>query len=157
MNIPGPSLPPSLTLVTALCAAACSSSTAPDPALRAFVGVYALASVDGTPLPVLQLDYSTTRQYLVGDTVTADGTGHYSRVTVTRTDSVGKSYTAFSRQSVTGAYDVRADSVDLIVTCPPGALCVNPPIGWLSTDGSFTLAYRFTTGFKFVSHYYRVR
>lgn len=146
-----------LILVTALAAAACSPSTAPDPTLRAFVGVYALASVDGIQLPVLQLDYSTTRQYLVADTIAANGTGHYTRVTVTRSDSVGKTYSAFTRQSITGAYEVRGDTVDFVMSCPPGALCVNPPIGWLSADGSFTLAYRLTTGFQFVSRYYRAR
>ncbi|MDQ6738547.1 MAG: hypothetical protein M3Z30_12705 [Gemmatimonadota bacterium] len=156
MKIPGPSLPPSLTLVTALCAAACSSSTAPDPALRAFVGVYALASVDGTPLPVLQLDYSTTRQYLVADTIRADGIGHFSRTTVTRTDSVGRPYSSFYRESSASAYNVRADTIHFVYTCPPGAACVPPPIGWLSADGGFTLADDFATGYNFISRYYRV-
>lgn len=154
--IPAPALRRSGFLLIALCAVACSSATGPDPSLRAFLGVYALASVDGSPVPVIQHDYSTTRQYLVADTIRADGIGHFSRTTVTRTDSVGRPYSSFYRESSASAYNVRADTIHFVYTCPPGAACVPPPIGWLSADGGFTLADDFTTGYNFISRYYRV-
>ena len=65
-----------LLAATAFATSACTNSTAPtDPALRVFVGTFVLQSFDGAAVPVLRLDDGTTRQYLVADTVVADGQG----------------------------------------------------------------------------------
>ena len=147
-----------LLAAAAFATSACTSSTAPtDPALRAFVGTFVLQSFDGAPVPVLRLDYGTTRQYLVADTVVADGQGRYTRVAVTRIDSVGRPYSTTQRQAWAGAYAVRADTLDFPFNCAPNALCLSPPVGWRKADGSLVIAYPSFQGFKQVSQFVRVR
>lgn len=148
------------TLLTAaaLATSACTSSTAPaDPALRVFVGTFVLQSFDGAAVPVLRQDDGTMRQYLVADTVVADGQGRYTRVAVTRSDSIGRPYSTTQRHAWAGAYAVRADTLDFPVNCPPNALCVPPPVGWRKVDGSLVIAYPTFQGFQAVSQFVRVR
>ena len=154
---------PSCHLIAVLAAVAigsvaCASSTAPtDPALRAFVGTFVLQTFNGAPVPVLQLDYGTTRQYLVTDTVVADGQGRYTRVSVTRSDSVGRAYSITQRHAWSGTYAVRADTLDFLFNCPPNALCIRPPVGWRMANGSLVIAYTSTQGFQSVSQFVRLR
>jgi hypothetical protein len=137
--------------------AGCAEPTEPtEPTLRSLAGTFVLQSVDGMPVPVLQLDYTNTRQYLLTDTLWADGRGHYTRATITAIDSVGRAYRAIQRTMGTGAYVIRGDTVDFPFTCPPGAMCIAPPVGWRLADGALVIAQRRTTGFMFVSRFQRI-
>jgi hypothetical protein len=135
-------------------ASGCAEPT--DPALRSLAGTFVLQSVDSMPLPVLQLDYTTTRQSLVADTLWADGRGHYSRATITAVDSVGRPYREIHRITITGAYTIRGDTVDFPFKCPPEAMCIEPPVGWRLADGDLVIAERRTTGFALVSRFHQV-
>lgn len=53
--------------------------------------------------------------------------------------------------------DLVADTIDVPVRCPPGTLCIDPPVGWRMADGSLVVAYRATQGFQGISHFGRVR
>jgi hypothetical protein len=133
----------------------CTSPT--DAALGSLTGTYVLQSVDGAAVPVLQVGYTTFRQYLVTDTVVADGRGHYSRVRITEKVSTVGDYRDITRGAWTGTYTIRGDTVDFPYTCPMGAMCLAAPVGWRTADGSLVIADRRTTGFMFVSRFLRVQ
>ena len=139
-----------------LVCAGCSDATSTVwPSLR---GSYALRTVDSSPLPVLQWEYTYTRSYLVADTLIFDGRHTVQHVTVTRLDSIGRPYSEFHRQSYSSDYRLRGDTVDFLFRCPPNADCIAPPIAWLEPDYTLVYAYRkYPTGFSPLSHYKRVR
>jgi hypothetical protein len=146
----------SLIAVVIVLAGGCAEPTDPtDPALRSLEGTFVLQSVDSKPVPVLQVEYTYTRQFLLADTLWADGRGHYTRATITAIDSVGRTYRSIQRRMATGAYGIRGDTVDFPFKCPFGALCISPPVGWRLADGGLVLAQPHTTGFMFVSRFQR--
>lgn len=144
-----------LIVSSLLLASGCTAIT--DPLLRDWAGTFVLQSVDGAPLPVLKLDYTTTRQYLLADTLWADGRGHYARASIFETDSVGRPYRAIQRTMQTGTYQVtRGDTVEFASTCPPYADCIAPPVGWRANDSEWIIAQRQAVGFAFVSIFRRI-
>jgi hypothetical protein len=140
----------------ALLCAGCSEATSTQlPTLR---GSYALRTVDGVPLPVLQWEYGDARQYLIGDTLVFDGRHTVQHITVTRLDSIPGPYSEVHRQSYLSDYRLRGDTVDFLFRCPPNADCILPPVAWLEPDYKLVYAYRkYPTGFWPPSIYERVR
>ena len=134
----------------------CSDATSSDVAtLR---GVYALRTVDSSPLPILQWEDTYARQYLIADTLIFDGRHTVQHIIITRRDSVVHTYSKSDRQSYTSDYRLRGDTVDFLFSCPIYADCIAPPIGWL--EPGFKLAYthrKYPTGFWPPSLYERVR
>ena len=157
MRVPPSALRSPIALAILL-VAGCAEPTAPiAPALRTLTGTYVLQSVDGAPVPVLQLTYTFTRQLLLADTLSADGQGHYAEVILTAIDSVGTAYRTIQRATRSGEYQIRNDTeVVFPYTCPPFASCVNPPDGWLLSDGELVVAPLYTTGYMFVRRYKHV-
>ena len=143
-----------IVAIGALCLAACRDSVSPERSLR---GAFALRSVDSKPLPLLQYDYSLTRAYLGADTLVFDGRGNLSRVTVSRIDSVQSTYSRVEQTTASGTYRIRNDTIEFPFTCPPGAYCIDPPVGWRLPGGGLVTAYRTTTGFASFKIYEPVR
>ena len=146
-----------MTVATvALFCAGCSDATSTQlPTLR---GSYALRTVDSLPLPVLQWEYTYTRQYLIADTLIFDGRHTVQHITVTRLDSTTSAYSEVHRQSYSSDYRLRGDTVDFLFRCPPTADCILPPIAWLEPDYTLVYAYRkYPTGFWRPSVYKRVK
>jgi hypothetical protein len=144
------------TLIVWVGIAAIGCAEPTDPTLRALEGTFVLQSVDGKPVPVLRLEYTYTREYLLTDTLWADGRGHYTRTTVTAIDSVARPYREIQARTRTGEYTIRGDTVDFAFSCPPLASCILPPIGWRLTDSEWVIAERGDPGFFFVSRFRRV-
>jgi len=141
--------------VALLCTGCSDATVANVPTLR---GSYALRTVDSLPLPFLQWEYDFTRQYLIADTLAFDGRHTVQHVTVTRLDSIGRSYSEFHRQSYSSDYRLRGDTVDFMFRCPPNADCALPPVAWLEPDYTLVYGYRkYPNGFWRLSLYQRVR
>ena len=152
-----------IATVTLLCVGCSDATSTQLPTLR---GSYALRTVDGAPLPVLQWEYGDARQYLIGDTLNFDGRHTVQHITVTRLDSIPRPYSEFHRQSYSSDYRLRGDTVDFLFRCPPNAAlsgriradCALPPVAWLEPDNKLVYAYRkYPTGFWPPSIYERVR
>jgi hypothetical protein len=141
-----------LLLLGAVLAAGCADATAPA---RTTTGVFVLRSFDGQPLPALTQDYPTLRFFIVADTIVFFDTGEFTESSVMRVESTQPPSVNFQGGGSEGTFAFRGDSIDFRLRCPPGALCIMPPLAWRSTDG-FTTAYRSTTGLIEVKHYEQV-
>jgi hypothetical protein len=105
-----------------LVAAACTEPQG-DP-LRAFDGTYALQSINGQPLPMVQQSASTIRVMLVADTIVSDGRGHYTRQDVAEIDSLTVSHQQTRSSFDSGQYSMRGDTIEFPSPCPLDAPCV---------------------------------
>jgi hypothetical protein len=141
-----------LVVLATVAAAGCADSTAP---VRNATGVFVLRSFDGQPLPALTQDYPTLRFFLVADTIVFYGNGEYTESSVIRVESTQPPSVNDQGGRSEGTFAIRGDSIDFHLRCPPGALCIMPPLAWRSADG-FTTAYRSTTGLAEVKHYQQV-
>lgn len=128
----------------------CSDTNGPSDSLR---GSYVLVSVDEQPLPVLLNDYSLTRFYLVGDTLSFNGHGTVAETNVVREDTIATGGMQLHRQQGSLGYVLRGDSVYFVFKCPPNALCIQPPVGMVQPDGSLIMGYRTTAGLANVRRY----
>jgi hypothetical protein len=140
-----------LAVLASAAAAGCADSTAP----RNATGVFVLRSFDGQPLPALTQDYPTLRFFLVADTIVFYANGEYTERSVVRVESTQPPSVSDQGGATDGTFAIRGDSIDFRFRCPPGALCIMPPLAWRSADG-FTTAYRSTTGLIEVKHYEQV-
>ena len=141
-------------LVAIVFLGACHDQSPPPLALGS---PYVLASLDGQQPPILQFDNGVVRQYFAADTLRLYQDGTYSDAVVTRTDSVGKGYSALQQGTGTGHYQLRGDAIEFAFDCPLNASCIAPPIGSRAPDGSITLAYQMGKGFGFVRRFVPTR
>ena len=140
--------------ITALLLAAgitgCRDTNGPSDSLR---GRYVLVSVDAKPLPVLLNDYSTTRFYLVGDTLRFDGLGTVTETNIVREDVAATGGSELHREQSSFDYVLSGDSVHFVFNCPPFADCVAPPVGSLLPGGTLIMGDLTTDGLANVRRY----
>lgn len=121
-------------------------------------GTYALRTMDSAPLPFLLWADSRARYYLVNDTLVFDGRETATRHYAVRIDSVARQYSEVRPYRMEYNYRVHRDSVVFTFYCPPNALCVAPPIGWLRPGYRLLVAYsRSSTGPGPLAAYERVK
>ena len=142
-------------LAAALLVAGCNDATA---VVRSPLrGTYALRTVDGAPLPYLQLENSLIRQYVLADTLVFDGKQTVAHITALRIDSVAHPHSDFRRDAGAYTYRLRGDTVEFVYSCPFGAYCLAPPVAWLKPGYRLGYAYRrYPSGFGPTSLYQRV-
>jgi hypothetical protein len=147
-----PSIARQLALLGTLVVLGCRETVGPlPPGGTSFV----LRSLDAKPVPVLEYENSLVRIYLAADTLVFDGWGRYADVSV-RFDSTGGTVSEL-RQSLSGSYQLRGDTIQFRYDCPPNALCSGPPVGWWEADGSLVVAYRNGKAWSSVKRYEQVR
>ncbi len=146
-----------LLIVGGMAVAASLSCRATEPKPRdGYQGVYQLATVDDSTMPVLVHTASTFTDSLIVDTLHLDGDGHGTEVSVTRRDSVGvapRDLTSF----LAGDYFIRNDTLYFQPPCPgTAASCMPGPAGWVLPDGQLRLAMEAFLNRTF-QQYYDVR
>jgi hypothetical protein len=145
-----PVRPRQLVALGALVILGCTSPTDPRGSL---LGTFVLRSLDSKPVPALQYDNTFARYYVVAEALMFDGRGRGATTTVTRVDSIRRSFSASQNVAYRAEYAVRGDTIDFPFTCPSNALCVAPPVGWRLPNGGLVIASRTPTGFTFVKQY----
>lgn len=97
-------------------------------------GTYVLRTVGDSTVPFVEYEYGGSRTIEIADTISLDGRGGAREVSVSRTESAGQpgltSVFAAPRR-----YAMRGDTVAFVYSCPPGAACVNPLVGYELVPG----------------------
>src|SRR4051812_24025985 len=115
-------------LLPALLLISCKSTTAPPLA----GAIYVLDSVAGVPLPARYSEVPSVGDVIESDSLALTSTGNGERRTHYVTPE-GEHHSF----GATFTYTRMLDSIEIVFSCPPGALCIAPPhlAGRLSTSG----------------------
>jgi hypothetical protein len=132
---------PLLFTIAMLLAASCTEPPVAPP--HVFVGTFVLRSIDGQPIPILEVSAPAYHVTIVADTIVSDGRGRYTRRDVVEIDSLGASHSETRSTLDSGMYVARAggDTIEFPYPCPTNAVCSPPPFAVLEPTGDMLFVH----------------